>query len=276
MSKRIAIQGFEGCFHQIAAENYFGKAITIDPCVSFGQVVHRVVSEESDLGLMAIENSTAGTILQNYDLLQRSSLYIIGEIYLRIRQHLIMMPGCLERDIKEVRSHPMALYQCRAYLEEHPDWEIVESKDTALSVKHLSERKLKDVAVIASDLAADIYGMQIVKKDINTEKTNYTRFLVLSRAEKKRDAAHDHKASLYFQTDDTPGSLAEVLACFGRYDINLSKLQSFPIPGLQWRYYFHSDLEFLKMDQFDQAIECIKPITKKLRILGIYNRGRTI
>lgn len=276
MSKKIAIQGFEGCFHQIAAEHYFNKDITIDPCVSFTKVVQHVASQEADMGLMAIENSIAGTILQNYDLLQRSELYVVGEVYLPIKQHLIMMPGQSEKDITEVRSHPMALYQCRGYLEKFPDWEIVESADTALSVKHLSERKLPNVAVIASDRAAEIYGMEIIKREINTDKTNYTRFLVLSREEKQRDTIHDHKASLYFRTADDPGSLAKVLACFGEYNINLSKLQSYPIPGMQWRYYFHADLDFTDMNQFDEAITCIAPITKQLRILGIYTPGQIV
>lgn len=276
MSKKIAIQGFKGCFHQIAAENYFDEEIEIDPCISFSRVVHQVASSAADMGLMAIENSTAGTILQNYDLLQRSDLYVVGEIYLKIRQDLIMIPGQTEKDIEEIRSHPMALYQCREYLEEHPDWEIVESKDTALSVKHLSERKLPHVAVIASSRAAEIYGMEIVRPEINTDKTNYTRFLVLSREKKERDFINDHKASLYFRTADDPGSLARVLQCFGEHDINLSKLQSYPIPGLQWRYYFHADLEFPDRDQFDEALDCIQPITKKLRILGVYNPGKTV
>ena len=276
MLKKIAIQGFEGCFHQIAAEHYFSKDITIDPCVSFTKVVQHVASQEADMGLMAIENSIAGTILQNYDLLQRSDLYVVGEVYLPIKQHLIMMPGQSEKDITEVRSHPMALYQCRGYLEKFPDWEIVESADTALSVKHLSERKSPNVAVIASDRAAEIYGMEIVKREINTDKTNYTRFLVLSREEKQRDTIHDHKASLYFRTADDPGSLAKVLACFGEFGINLSKLQSYPIPGMQWRYYFHADLDFNDMNQFDEAIACISPITKQLRILGIYTPGQIV
>ncbi len=276
MSKKIAIQGFRGCFHQIAAEHYFGKDIEIDPCISFSRVVERVTHKAADRGLMAIENSTAGTILQNYDLLQRSDLFVVGEIYLKIRQDLIMLPGQTESDIEEVRSHPMALYQCRKYLEEHPDWEIVESKDTALSVKHLAERQLPHVAVIASSRAAEIYKMEVIRPEINTDKTNYTRFLVLSRNEKERDVIHDHKASLYFRTADNPGSLAKVLECFGEHSINLSKLQSYPIPGLQWRYYFHADLEFPDMNRFDEALTCIEPITKKLRILGVYNPGKTV
>lgn len=276
MSKKIAVQGFKGCFHQVAAENYFGKETEIDPCLTFSQLINHVSTSAADMGVMAIENSTAGSILQNYDLLQRSSLFVVGEIYLQIRQHLIMMPGFTTADIREVRSHPMAIYQCREYLEKHPDWEIVETKDTALSVKHLSENKTEHVAVIASDLAADIYGMNIVKRDIHTEKNNYTRFLVISRDQKIRDNQNDHKASVYFQVEDKAGCLAKVLACMGRQHINLSKVQSFPIPGLQWQYYFHADLEFEHMTQFDEAMKCVKPLTKELRTLGVYTKGKTI
>jgi len=276
MAKKIAIQGFEGCFHQIAARNYFGKEVEVSPCISFSEVVKKVSSGETDSGVLAIENSTAGSILPNYDLLQRSELFVVGEIYLHIRQHLIMMPGSKLEDITEVHSHPIALLQCREYLEEHPNWRLVESEDTALSAKHLRQYKKTNYAAIASDLAAGLYELNIVKKDIHTEKKNYTRFLVLSRDEKQKDIKNDHKASLYFQVENEAGCLAKVLTCIGERDVNLSKLQSFPIPGLEWQYYFHADLEFSTMKQFDDVIECIIPFTKKLRILGIYNKGVTV
>lgn len=275
MPKRVAIQGFEGCFHQIAAQNYFGKQVDIVPCVSFSEIVKKVSLGQADSGVMAIENSTAGSILPNYDLLQRSDLFVVGEIYLHIRQHLITLPGVSFKEIKEVHSHPMALLQCRPYLEEHPAWRLVETEDTALSAKHLRQYNSKHVAAIASSLSANLYNLNIIKRDVHFEKKNYTRFLILNREEKQKDVKLDHKASLYFQVENQSGCLARVLGCIGENQINLSKLQSFPIPGLDWQYYFHADLEFFTMDQFEEVMECIKPITKRLRILGIYNKGRT-
>lgn len=276
MHRKVAIQGFEGCFHQIAAQNYFDNKVEICPCVSFSEVVKKVSGGLADAGVMAIENSTAGSILPNYDLLQRSDLFVVGEIYLHIRQHLMMLPEASLEDIKEVHSHPMALLQCRAYLEQHPQWRLVESEDTALSAKKIRQHKARHTAAIASSLAADLYDLNVVTGDIHTEKKNYTRFLILSRKEKEKDAEQDHKSSLYFQVSNHYGCLAKVLSCIGDKRVNLSKLQSFPIPGLDWQYYFHADLEFSSMEQFEDVIECITPLTKRLRILGIYNKGITV
>ena len=276
MERTIAIQGFEGCFHQIAAEHYFGAGTGISPCVSFSEVVRKVAAGTVDAGVMAIENSTAGSILPNYDLLQRSELFVVGEIYLHIRQHLLALPGVAAEEITEVHSHPMALLQCRDYLEKHPAWRLVESEDTALSAKQLGQHRTRHIAAIASGLAATRYGLQVLESDVHTEKKNYTRFLVLHRQEKQKDAAQDHKSSLYFQVENQSGCLAKVLSCIGDKQINLSKLQSFPIPGLDWQYYFHADLEFETMEQFEEVISCITPLTKELRVLGIYHKGVTV
>ncbi len=276
MAKKIAIQGFKGSFHQIAAQHHFGRDIEVLPCATFSKVVRTVSEGEADSGLMAIENSTAGSILPNYDLLQRSDLYVTGEIYLHIRQHLMTMPDCEMEDITEVHSHPMALLQCRTFLEKYPHWRLVETEDTALSAKHLQQHQTKHIAAIAGDLAADLYGLKILQKDVNTEKKNYTRFLVLNKQEKQKDKVNDHKSSLYFQVENDAGCLGKVLNCIGEKHINLSKLQSFPIPGLSWQYYFHADLEFSTLEQLEDVIECMKPLTKKLRILGIYNKGVTV
>lgn len=276
MTKKVAIQGYEGSFHQFAAHKYFGDTIKIDPCPTFTKVINHVETGAADVGVLAIENSTAGSILQNYELLQRSNLFINGEIYLQIAQQLMINPASSFHDITEVRSHPMALYQCREYLEKHPAWQISESKDTALSAQNLREQRDKSTAVIASRLAAELYGLRIVQKNIHTEKTNYTRFLIVHKKQKPKDEVNDHKASLYFQVEDKPGYLARVLQCFGEQKVNLSKVQSFPIPGSEWQYYFHSDLEFSTTEQFDNIIECIRPLTKKLRILGVYRKGETV
>lgn len=276
MPLKIAIQGYEGCFHQIAARNYFNEDIEIVPCFSFNEVVKATSENRADAAVMAIENSIAGSILPNYNLLQRSKLFVTGEIFLNIRQHLMIMPGQTLADIKEVHSHPMALLQCMDFLEKHPDWRLVETEDTALAAKSLRMHNTKHVAAIAGDLAAKLFNLDIIASDIHTERKNYTRFLVLNRTENQEWEKLPDKASVYFQVRNLPGCLGKVLTCIGDDGINLSKLQSFPVPGGDWLYFFHTDMEFEKLDQLKHTLECIKPLTEKLRVLGIYRRGRTV
>lgn len=221
---------------------------------------------------MAIENSIAGSILPNYHLLQRSSLRIVGEVYLQIRQHLLAYPGVALEDIREVHSHPMALQQCLDFLDKHR-WKLVESEDTALSAKKLMQHKSRHTAAIASKLAADLFGLQVLAPNIHTMKKNYTRFLFLQPEKEAMQVDRADKASLTFHTDHSRGSLARVLTLIADVGINLSKLQSFPIPGSEFKYSFHADLEFDEVAQLQQVIHAIKPITDSLRILGIYRRG---
>ena len=271
-----AIQGFEGCFHQIAAQQYFHNDVEIIPCVTFQELVKKVSKKESVVGVMAIENSIAGSILPNYNLLQKSNLKVMGEIYLNIRQHLMILPGQTLEDIHEVHSHPMALLQCMDYLNERPQWRLVETEDTALSAKHIRQHHAKHVAAIASKLAADLFDLEIVAPNIHTMKKNYTRFLVICREENMVEEIAPNKSSVYFNTDHTRGSLARVLVKIADGGINLSKLQSFPIPGSEWKYYFHADMEFDSFSQFDEVIKDIKPLTEDLKILGIYKKGITV
>lgn len=273
---KVAIQGFEGCFHQIAAESYFGRDAEIVPCASFSELVRKVSRKEADAGAMAIENSIAGSILPNYNLLEKSSLHVIGEIYLKIRQHLMMMPGQSLEDIREVHSHPMALLQCMDYLEKHPQWRLVETEDTALSARHLRQHRSRHVAAVASKLAAELYELDIVAPNIHTEKKNYTRFLMLSREKNPELLPGHNKSSVYFQTAHTHGSLARILGKIAEEGINLSKLQSFPIPGSDWLYYFHADMEFQDAARFRQALSAIQELSERMRILGIYTKGITI
>jgi prephenate dehydratase len=275
-SLKIAIQGFEGCFHQVAARNYFGTGIEIVPCATFSEVSRSVARETADYGVMAIENSIAGSILPNYNLLQRSELFVTGEIYLNIAQHLMMMPGRTLADITEVHSHPMALLQCMDFLEEHPSWRLVETEDTALSARMVRQHNSKHVAAIAGQLAAELYELDIVAPDIQTEKKNYTRFLILSRRQDEPGTREPNKSSLYFQVSNTHGSLARVLTLIAEEGINLSKLQSFPVPGGEWKYFFHADMEFAHTEQFRRTLEHIRPITEKLRVLGMYRQGKTV
>jgi prephenate dehydratase len=273
MAVRISIQGYEGSFHQEAAKYFFGKDVQIIPCANFRDVVKVASSKkESDGGVMAIENSIAGSILANYNLLQKSGLQIIGEIYLQIRQHLLVNAGVKLEDIKEVHSHTMALQQCYDFLDKHK-WKLVESEDTALSAKHIHQHKSKHMAAIAGKLAAELYELEILVSNIHTMKNNYTRFLVLQRQDVMQPIADANKASVNFHTDHSQGSLARVLTKIADGGINLSKLQSVPIPGSDFKYSFHADMEFDNLIQFDKVMENIKPLTKELTIYGIYKRG---
>ncbi|HEX4852236.1 MAG TPA: prephenate dehydratase [Puia sp.] len=274
--KSVSIQGYEGSFHQVAAQQFFGKQVNIIPCGTFHEVV-KIASnkKESDGGVMAIENSIAGSILPNYNLLQKSNLKIVGEIYLQINQHLLVNPGVKLEDIREVHSHPMAIQQCLDYLHQF-NWKLIETEDTALSARQVHQHHSKHIAAIASKLAAELFDLHMIAPNIHTMKNNYTRFLILQREDAAIKAVSADKASVNFHTDHSRGSLAKVLTAIAEGGINLSKLQSFPIPGSDWKYSFHADMEFSTIDQFHQVIESIKPITASLRIYGVYKKGKTV
>ena len=272
---KVSIQGYEGSFHQMAARQFFGKQVTVIPCATFRDVVKIAGNKkESDGGVMAIENSIAGSILPNYQLLQKSNLTVTGEIYLQIRQNLLVNPGVTLEDIKEVHSHTMAIQQCFGFLDKY-DWKHVETEDTALSAKHVHQRRSRHVAAIASRLAAELFELDILAPNIQTMKNNYTRFLIVQPQATMQTEQAD-KASVNFSTDHSRGSLARVLTHIAEGGINLSKLQSFPIPGSDWKYSFHADMEFDNLEQFNQVIEKMKSVTTDLKIYGIYRKGKTV
>ena len=273
---RVSIQGYEGSFHQEAARQFFGKEVEVIPCASFREVVKIAANKkESNGGVMAIENSIAGSILPNYNLLQKSNLRVVGEIYLQIRQNLMVNPGVKLEDIREVHSHPMAIQQCLAFLDKY-DWKLVETEDTALSAKHIHQHHSKHVAAIASKLASELFGLHMIAPNIHTMKNNYTRFLIIQREEAAKKVEDANKASVNFHTDHSRGSLAKVLTKIAEGGINLSKLQSFPIPGSDWEYSFHADMEFDTLEQFNTVMESIKSITAELKVYGVYKKGRTV
>ncbi|HLX93851.1 MAG TPA: prephenate dehydratase [Puia sp.] len=275
-STRVSIQGYEGSFHQEAARHFFGNQVEVIPCASFREVIKVAENSlDSDGGVMAIENSIAGSILPNYNLLQKSRLQIVGEIYLHIGQHLMVNPGITISEVREVHSHPMAIQQCLEFLDRY-GWKLVETEDTALSAKNVHHHRSKHIAAIASKLAAELYGLDIIAPNIQTMKSNYTRFLILQHPASQDNVADADKASVNFHTDHSRGSLARVLTKIAEGGVNLSKLQSFPIPGSDWEYSFHVDMEFESIDQFNLVIAEIKPITAALRIYGIYQKGKTI
>jgi prephenate dehydratase len=274
MGEKIAIQGFEGSFHQLAAQHFFGNKVEVICCATFGEVIQIAAnSKQSEGGVMAIENSIAGSILPNYNLLQKSNLKIVGEIYLQIKQNLLVNPGVELSDIREVHSHPMAIQQCFGFLDKH-HWKLVETEDTALSARHIHQHKNKHAAAIASTLAAELFQLKIIAPNIHTLKNNYTRFLVLQPADKAMKIDEADKASVNFQTDHSKGSLAKVLTQIADGGINLSKLQSFPIPGSDWKYSFHADLEFETIEQLNDVLEKMKPLTNLLTVYGVYKNGK--
>ncbi|MFT4092850.1 MAG: prephenate dehydratase [Niabella sp.] len=269
----MAIQGFEGCFHQQAANYFFNRNVTVECCATFKEVMAAAKdSKRTDGCLMAIENSIAGSILPNYNLIQSGNLKIIGEVYMQIHQNLLVNHNVELEDIKEVHSHTMALQQCYEFLDKHK-WKLVESEDTALSAKHIAQYKSRHVAAIASSLAAEIYDLKVIAPKIQTLKKNYTRFLVLQRPEDITGVQTGNKASINFQTIHKNGALARVLGVIAIHKINLSKLQSFPIPGSEFKYQFHADMEFDNIKTFERVIEKLKPLTEDIKIYGIYNKG---
>ncbi len=272
---KIAIQGVEGCFHQVAAQTFFGKQASVVPCLSFPELIRKTIDPtQTGAAVMAIENSIAGSILANYNLLQSSDLKIVGEVYLQIKQQLLVNPGIVLEDIREVHSHPMALQQCTGFLDKY-NWKLVETEDTALSARHVHQHKSKHIAAIASKLAGDLYGLSVLAPNIHTQKNNYTRFLVLKRAADVAEVEDANKASVTFSTDHSRGSLAKVLTRIADAGINLSKLQSFPIPGSDWLYSFHADMEFETMDQFNTLIYKLLQVTSQLKVYGIYRSGNS-
>ncbi|HUM97945.1 MAG TPA: prephenate dehydratase [Chitinophagaceae bacterium] len=272
-ASRFAIQGYAGSFHQVATRIFFGNQAVVIPCDSFKDVVQIAANKkESNGGVMAIENSIAGSILPNYNLLHKSQLKIVGEVYLQIRQNLLVNPGVKLEDIKEVHSHTMALQQCYGFLDKYK-WKLVETDDTALSARNIHQHKSKHIAAIASKLAAELYELVVLAPNIHTLKNNYTRFLMLQREKETRPVENADKASVTFHTDHSKGSLAKVLTKISDGGINLSKLQSFPIPGSDFKYAFHADMEFEQATQFEKVMKSIKPLTEAIKIYGVYKRG---
>lgn len=272
--KKVSIQGFQGCFHQIAAHQYFSENIDIIPCSTFREVTSKIVSGEADAGVIAIENSIAGSILPNYSLLQNYSLRISGEIYLLIRQNMMVMPGVSIDDVQEIHSHPMAILQCLEYIESlGRKFKLIETNDTALSAKLIADNKITNAAAIAGTLAADLFGLDIIAPDIHTVKNNFTRFLILERGDKSMPVLEADKSSVYFKLRHEKGSLLSVLRCFEEYDINMTKLQSYPIPTDPFSYLFHVDLEFKCYNDYLLAIDRARAITDDLSICGIYKHG---
>lgn len=274
MSRQVAIQGIAGSFHDIAARNYFkDEDIDILPCMTFSDVFSTIKKDNSIVGLVAIENTIAGSLLQNHNLLKDSELTIMGETKLRIEHNLVAMPGQTISDIKDVYSHPIALMQCEDFLSQYPNLVAVKSDDTAASAKEIADGKITGRAAICGKLAAEIYGLDILAAGIETNKRNFTRFLVVAdpwTAEEHLRGKNINKASIVFAIPHEEGSLAKVLSILSYYHINLTKIQSLPIIGREWEYLFYINLTFDNYLAYNHSIDAIRPFTKDLRILGEY------
>jgi prephenate dehydratase len=276
--KKIAIQGGYGAFHEIAALHYFkNEEIEIIPNDTFNDLFKSLKMRHADYGIMAIENSLAGSILPNYELLRESKMKIIGEIYVRIKQNLVALPGQSIKDIKEVYSHPMAILQCMPFFSNYPRIKLIDSIDTAISAREISVKKQKGVAAISSSLAAEKYGLEIMFEGIETHKMNYTRFLLVKDTNGNLHTPEGvNKTSMHFALAHQIGSLSKILSILSYYNINLTKIQSMPIMGKDWEYQFYIDLLFDDYKMYRQSLEAIKPFTSNLGILGEYIKGQSI
>ncbi|MDE6135505.1 MAG: prephenate dehydratase, partial [Muribaculaceae bacterium] len=274
---RVAIQGVAGCFHDAAAREYFAsvpQGIDTIGFDSFPDLFEAVRHDASLLGIVAIENTIAGSILGNHELLREGDVRIIGEHKKRISHVLCALPGQSLEEIAEVRSHPMALMQCEQWLRRHPGMKMVETFDTAGSAREIAMKGSRGEAAVCGEYAAGLYGLEILARGIETNKRNFTRFLIIAdplmAAELGPGPMEADKASVMFTLPHSRGALAKVLAIFSFYDINLSKIQSAPIIGREWEYRFYVDLTFGNAVRYHQAIEAVRPLINDLRVLGEY------
>ncbi len=274
MGLKVAIQGIKGSNHHQVAKEFFGSDIELVECLSFHGLVDELLDKRADKGIMAIENSIAGSILPNYSLLYEHNLHIIGEHYLNIHHHLMVLNGQRLSEIKEVRSHPMALLQCREYLKQQSHIKMVEDVDTAETARQIQENQIKGIAAIAPKAAAELYGLEIIATDIQTIKNNATRFIVIKTKNKALPKEEINKASLRFITDHKRGSLATVLNVMSDCNLNLTKIQSLPVIKTPWKYAFFVDVTFDEYEQFAKSKSLLEIMTEDFKVLGEYKNAR--
>jgi prephenate dehydratase len=270
MKSRIAIQGVLGSFHHQVAIEYFGDSTELLECMSFDAVVQGLLQNQVEDGVMAIENSIAGTIIPNYALIDRNELIITGEHYVKINHNLMALPGQSIEDIKEVHSHPMALLQCAVFFSQYPHIRLVESVDTAETAKRIREQNIKGLGAIASDTAAAMYDLTILASGIHTIQSNYTRFVIVSTKEHAPTPTEVNKASIKFVLDDMPGSLATLLNVLNNCKLNLTKIQSLPVIETPFKYSFFVDVVFEKYKHFEKAKKIIAIMASEFKVLGEY------
>jgi prephenate dehydratase len=274
MITKIAIQGVKGSFHHQVAENYFAEPIILKECYSFDSLVKNVIIDSACKGIMALENSIAGSIIPNYALIDQNNLHIIGEYYLNIHHHLLALNGQTIEDIKEIQSHPMALLQCAVFLSNYPHIKLIESSDTAETAKRIQEQKLIGVAAIASYRAAELYDLSVVANDIHTVKNNTTRFVIVKSANKEIPKSEINKATLKFELEDKPGNLAIVLKMISDCQLNMTKIQSLPIIETPFQYSFFIDVVFNQYEYYEEAKINLQQMTRHFKVLGEYKNAR--
>ena len=271
--KKVAIQGVKGCFHEQAARLFYEQSEGVVPdiceCSTFDGLYSSVEAGDADAAVMAIENTVSGGLLPNFELLRRYDRKIKGEVFLRIQQNLMALPDQTIEDIKEVRTHYMAINQTREFFKNYPWIRLVESEDTAKSAAEVAAEGLMGVGAAASTLAAELYGLEILAESIETYKQNFTRFLVLDDSIQV-DRSKVNKSSMCFTLSHTPGSLAHVLTILSFYGMNLTRIQSLPIPGQEWQYFFYVDIKFQDYLRYEQALAAVRPLMEDLNILGEY------
>lgn len=274
METKIAIQGIKGSFHHQVAGEYFGADVTLEECMSFPILVQSLVQNRTGLGIMALENSIAGSIIPNYALIDHNNLHIIGEHILNIHMNLMALEGQAIEDIKEIHSHPMALLQCSEFFAKYPHIKLVESADTAESARLIREGNLKGIAAVGSPIAAQMFGLDILAAGIHNIKNNQTRFVIIKTQNKAIPKDEINKASIKFELDDTPGSLATVLNVMNNCKLNLTKIQSMPIAETPFKYSFFVDVTFEKYKHYEKAKAIIELMTTHFKVLGEYKKGQ--
>ena len=271
---KIGIQGVKGSNHYLVAKEYFGDQNEIQEFLTFDDLVDSLTNEKSDFGIMAIENSIAGSIIPNYALIDKNNLQIVGEYYLNIHHHLMALPNQNIEDIKEVVSHPMALLQCKDYLRDVGHLKLVEDVDTAEVAQRISKNQLKGIAAIAPKIAAELYDLEILADDIQTIKNNSTRFVIVQRHSYVSLQQKVNKASLKFMLDHKRGSLATVLNVMSDCKLNLTKIQSLPKIETPWKYAFFVDVTYEEKKDYEKAIAILQIMAEDFKILGEYTKGR--
>ncbi|MFT6065986.1 MAG: prephenate dehydratase [Paraglaciecola sp.] len=274
MNKVIAIQGAEGSNHHKVARNFYGTAIQLKECMSFDVLVDSLLDNSATYGVMALENTIAGSIIPNYALIDKHNLHITGEEYLNIHHHLMALKGQGIKDIQEVWSHPMALLQCKEFFKKHPHIKLVEDVDTAEVAKRISKENLVGIAAIAPKIAAEIFDLDVLEDEIQTIKDNSTRFVIVQTHEPTNGIDQINKASLKFQLNHKRGSLAAILNVLSDCKMNLTKIQSLPVIETPWKYSFFVDVTFEDYKEYQKAITIIEIMAEEFKILGTYKNGR--
>lgn len=274
MIKTVAIQGIKGSFHHIVSQDYFSEDTAVNECLSFDETVDALLSGKTEVAIMALENSIAGSIIPNYALIDNNNLDIVGEYYLDIQHNLMALPNQSIEDIKEVHSHPMALLQCKAFFKNYPHIKLVEDKDTADVAKRIQDQNLKGIAAIASSLAASIFELNIIAESIQTIKHNETRFVIVKQSNSEINTNEINKASIKFELDHKRGSLAAILNVLSDCKLNLTKIQSLPKIETPWLYAFFVDVTFDDYKDFDKAKAVIEIMATHLKVLGEYKNAK--